>query len=70
MLILSRKVGERIKVGDRIEVVVLKTSGNRTTIGIEAPRDMPIARGELKPHVQTFSPRDTLGSTRPMSLEP
>ena len=48
MLVLSRKVGEKIQIGDEITVVVSRISGNRITIGIDAPRTMRIVRGELE----------------------
>jgi carbon storage regulator len=47
MLVLSRKEGERLVIGDNITIVVSKVSGNRVSIGIEAPRDVKIVRGEL-----------------------
>ena len=37
MLVLSRKVGDRIMIGDHITVVVNKVAGNRISLGIEAP---------------------------------
>jgi carbon storage regulator len=49
MLVLSRKAGERIMVGENIAVVVSRISGNRVTIGIEAPSGVKIVRGELEP---------------------
>ena len=48
MLVLSRKVGERIVIGDNITLIVSKVNGNRVTIGIEAPRDIKVVRGELQ----------------------
>ena len=48
MLVLSRKEGERIVIGDNITLVISKVSGNRVTIGIEAPRDVKVVRGELQ----------------------
>ncbi len=47
MLVLSRKEGERLVIGDNITIVISKVSGNRVTIGIEAPSDVRIVRGEL-----------------------
>ncbi|MDX1965142.1 MAG: carbon storage regulator [Pirellulales bacterium] len=47
MLILSRKVGERIMIGDGIEIVVQRISGERVTLGIAAPAEVKILRGEL-----------------------
>ena len=49
MLVLSRKVGERIQIGDNITIVVSRVIGNRVTIGIEAPSDVRIVRSELAP---------------------
>jgi len=47
MLVLSRKEGEKLVIGDNITLVVSRISGNRVTVGIEAPVDMKIMRGEL-----------------------
>jgi carbon storage regulator len=47
MLVLSRKEGERLVIGDDITIVVSKVNGNRVSIGIEAPRDVRIVREEL-----------------------
>lgn len=49
MLILRRKVGEKIVIGDGIVVVVTRVSGARVTLGIEAPPAVHIVRGELRP---------------------
>lgn len=47
MLVLSRKEGEKLVLGDNITLVVSKITGNRVTLGIEAPADVTIFRGEL-----------------------
>ena len=47
MLILSRKVGEAIKIGEQIEVIVTRINGNQVTLGIKAPRDVPVDRQEI-----------------------
>ena len=47
MLVLSRKVQEEIQVGDEIVVRVLKTGRNIVKIGIEAPKELAVVRGEL-----------------------
>ena len=54
MLVLSRKPGERIVIGDGISIVVNRISGNRVAIGIEAPSDQRIVRGELLEVVDSF----------------
>lgn len=47
MLILSRKFGETIKIGNDVEIIVSRISGNRVEIGIDAPQHVHIRRGEL-----------------------
>ena len=47
MLVLSRKVGERIQLGDQITVTLVKIQGNTVRIGIEAPPNMTVVREEL-----------------------
>ena len=54
MLVLSRKVGQRIVIGDNITIVVNRVAGNRVTLGIEAPDDIHIMRGELEKHQREF----------------
>ena len=48
MLVLSRKAGERIWIGDDISVTVVRITGGGVRIGIEAPHEMPVVREELK----------------------
>jgi carbon storage regulator len=49
VLVLSRKVGERILIGDNVVLVVKRVTGQRVTLGIEAPQSVHVVRGELKP---------------------
>ena len=48
MLVLSRKVGERILVGDQIRITVVRLTNGGVRIGIEAPDEMPVLREEVK----------------------
>ena len=52
MLVLSRKIGERILIGDNIAVTVVRITGNGVRIGIEAPLDMAVIRQELKDQME------------------
>jgi carbon storage regulator len=56
MLVLSRKVGEKLVIGNNITIVVNRIAGNRVTIGIDAPDEVRIIRGELKPTIDEFQP--------------
>ena len=47
MLILTRKKGESIKIGDAIEIFVTEVKGDKVRLGISAPEDMKISRTEL-----------------------
>lgn len=47
MLVVSRKIGERILIGDKIAVTVVKVGSGGVRIGIEAPTEMAIIREEL-----------------------
>ena len=51
MLVLSRKVGQSILVGDHISIQVLQVTGGAVRLGIEAPADIRILRGELEQSV-------------------
>ena len=52
MLVLSRKLGEVITIGDKISVTVLEVKDNKVRIGIDAPQDMRIYRQEIYLKVQ------------------
>lgn len=47
MLILSRKMGESLIIGDNIEIRVTEIAGDKVKLGIEAPQDLKILRKEL-----------------------
>ena len=48
MLVLSRKVGDAVLIGDGIKVFVVKLEGGRVRLGVEAPESVRILRGELE----------------------
>jgi carbon storage regulator len=47
MLVLSRKVGQRIRVGDSVTITVVRVTGGGVRLGIEAPPELPVVREEL-----------------------
>ena len=52
MLVLSRKVGEKILIGDNISVTVVRVAQGTVRIGVEAPDELPIVREEIKDQQQ------------------
>lgn len=53
MLVVSREVGERIKVGDDVWVTIMRVDGKkRVRVGVEAPEDVKIVREELLANVE------------------
>ena len=53
MLVLTRKTDEQIMIGDDIKITLIRVRGNTVRLGIEAPRDVRIMRGELEPHEES-----------------
>ncbi|MDR2771717.1 MAG: carbon storage regulator [Clostridiales Family XIII bacterium] len=47
MLVISRKAGEKLRVGDSVTFTILSVSGDKVAVGIDAPREIAILRGEL-----------------------
>ena len=64
MLVLSRKVGEKILIGDNIAVTVVRVAQGVVRLGIEAPKEMPIVREEIKDQL-TEDPQDRAPAARP-----
>lgn len=58
MLVLSRKVGERIHIGNDVFVEVRRVAGNRVTLAVNAPKNVRILRGELIEAARAFEVLD------------
>ena len=63
MLVLSRKVGEQIVIGDNITVVVRRVSRDRVSLAIEAPAEIRIMRKELESFADDFSVESASGDS-------
>lgn len=55
MLVLTRKYQEKIRIGENITITVLRMKGKAVRLGIEAPSDVPVVRGELTFTAETDS---------------
>lgn len=61
MLVLSRRIGERLRIGSDIEVVVLEVRGRDVRLGITAPASVPIHREEIYLKIQDANRAAVLG---------
>ena len=51
MLILTRRIGEKIVIGEEVTVTILAAKGYQVRIGIEAPREVPVNREEIQQRI-------------------
>ena len=68
MLVLTRKYQEKIRIGDNITITILRTKGKAVRLGIEAPTDVPVIRGELT-FERKMPKRRQASRNRPKSLQ-
>ena len=59
MLVLSRKESQRIRLGDSIVVTIVKISGDKVRVGIDAPTNVLVLRDELEAHSSAIEPSTT-----------
>jgi carbon storage regulator len=52
VLVLARKVGEKIRVGDDVVFTIVRISGDKVRVGIEAPKEVPVHRDEVYDRIQ------------------
>ena len=69
MLVLSRKVGERIWIGDDIAVTVVRITGGGVRIGIEAPQELAVVREELKKKLEQNDELDSNDDEPPPTIK-
>lgn len=70
MLVMGRRVNERIQISDNIVITVVSIDGQTVRIAIDAPKEIPISRDEIKPFTRPYRPQSRFfkGSTSPDAL--
>lgn len=66
MLILTRRVGEALKIGDNIDITILSIKGNQVRIGINAPKDVPVHREEIYSRIKDEKQPEFTEAGRPL----
>jgi carbon storage regulator len=62
MLILTRRIGESIMIGDDVTVAILGVNGNQVRVGFKAPKEMPVHREEIYERIQRNEHQPTQAS--------
>ena len=65
MLVLTRRIGETLNIGDEVQVTVLGIKGNQVRIGIDAPKNVPVHRQEVYERIKREEQEANTGGRSP-----
>jgi carbon storage regulator len=68
MLILTRRVGETVMIGNEVTVTVLGVKGNQVRIGVNAPKDVAVHREEIYERIKREQDQDSNASGSPAKM--
>jgi carbon storage regulator len=68
MLILTRRVGEVLMIGDDVQVTVLGVKGNQVRIGVAAPASVPVHREEIYNRIKNEEAATRMGVAKPQGV--
>jgi carbon storage regulator len=63
MLVLSRKIGEQVVIGDKITVTIMEVKGDSVRLAFDAPKDIKIYRGEIYAAIASENKQAAVAST-------
>lgn len=61
MLVLARRIGEKLKIGDDVTITILQIRGNQVSIGIQADKSIPVHREEVFQRIKEEESQDQQG---------
>lgn len=62
MLILTRKIGESLLIGDEVEITVLSVRGSQVKLGVKAPKEIAVHREEIYHRIKSLSESESVGN--------
>jgi carbon storage regulator len=69
VLILTRKVGETVMIGNDVSITVLRVKGNQVRLGVDAPKEVSVQRQEIFDRIASGNGKDEATASQPESTD-